>query len=228
MWIHPVPSPPSGHPFVTENGVAFLPDDAIANVHLERYVDAVVTSAGRTELLKKIYYLMKPLMPRSVQLSAQRMNARSRLRTVSFPEWPQDDSLNRFLGAALATIVETTGRMRVPFIGFWPRGHRWAACLTHDVEGTEGLRAMDRMAKIEEAHGIRSTWYIVPERYPVSPADFHAIRERGHEIGVHGLSHAGKLFSSREAFDDRAPQVNKYIREWGAVGFRSPVLYRNP
>jgi peptidoglycan/xylan/chitin deacetylase (PgdA/CDA1 family) len=54
------------------------------------------------------------------------------------------------------------------------------------------------------------------------------VRERGHEIGVHGLQHTGKLFSSRAEFEARAPRINAYVRDWGVTGFRSPATYRNP
>jgi peptidoglycan/xylan/chitin deacetylase (PgdA/CDA1 family) len=227
VWVHPLARPPGDHRFVTDGGDAFLPDDAIANVHLERYVEKDGGSL-RTEVLKRGYYILRPVMPRSVQLAAQRVNARSRLASVEFPAWPHDDSLHRFLGAALGVLLEKLGRERVPFLGFWPGRARWAACFTHDVELAPGLRAMDRFAAIEEAAGIRSTWFIVPERYPVSPADFRGLAERGHEIGVHGLNHDGRLFSSRALFTERAEKIGRYARAWGAVGFRSPSLYRNP
>jgi peptidoglycan/xylan/chitin deacetylase (PgdA/CDA1 family) len=227
IWVHPLEAG-SPAPFVTDDGHAFLPDDAIANVQLERYIPRAGGEVRKTELLKRAYYFLKPMMPRSVQLSAQRANARSRLRSVQYPEWPRDDSLRLFLHAALASVMESRGLRRVPFLGFWPRGRHWAACFTHDVEMTEGLRAMEKMAGIEEENGIRSTWYIVPERYPVSEADFEPLRRRGHEIGLHGLTHDGQLFSSRAEFSRRVPLINRYLRDWQAVGFRSPVLYRDP
>jgi hypothetical protein len=227
VWIHPLPDAPDDHPFFTDGGAAFLPDDAIANLHLERYAGKDAPGSARTAALKKIYYLLKPVMPRAMQLAAQRANARSRLASVEFPSWPGDDSLDRFLRAALGVLMGKLGIERVPFVGFWPRDAKWAACFTHDVELAEGLRAMDRFAGIEEASGIRSTWFIVPERYPVSPSDFRGLQEKGHEIGVHGLNHDGRLFSSRELFSERAEKIQRYAREWGAVGFRSPSLYRN-
>ncbi|HEX2986564.1 MAG TPA: hypothetical protein VHS06_00080, partial [Chloroflexota bacterium] len=54
------------------------------------------------------------------------------------------------------------------------------------------------------------------------------LRERGFEVGVHGLKHDGKLFSSRATFEKRAQHINRYLDEWGAVGFRSPMTHRNP
>jgi hypothetical protein len=228
VWIHPLDPAPADPAFVTDDGQAFEPDDALANVQLERYVPRDTVEARRTALLKKAYYLLKPVMPRGTQLRIQRANARARLRTVKYPAWPQDDSTDRALNAFLARVMQMQGVDRIPFLGFWPAGRRWAACFTHDVETTAGLRAMGGMAGIEEARAIRSTWYVVPERYPVRPGDFAFLRERGHEIGVHGLNHDGRLFSTRAEFSRRVPLINRYLREWGASGFRSPALHRNP
>jgi peptidoglycan/xylan/chitin deacetylase (PgdA/CDA1 family) len=54
------------------------------------------------------------------------------------------------------------------------------------------------------------------------------LKERGFEVGVHGLKHDGKLFSSRTAFEEQAKKINQYIKKWGASGFRSPFTHRNP
>ncbi|MEE9270926.1 MAG: polysaccharide deacetylase family protein [Candidatus Krumholzibacteria bacterium] len=228
VWIHPVADADQKGLFLTDDGKAtFDPENAIANLQFERYVPHSTPDARKTEFLKKVYYLLKPLMPRSLQLTAQRANARSRLASVEFPGWPQDDTLDEFLRTALRVLMERADQQRVPFIGFWPMSYHWAACFTHDVETSKGLAFSERMAALEESHGIRSTWFVVPERYPVSQADLQPLQERGHEIGVHGLNHDGKLFSSRQEFERRALKINRYIEEWGAVGFRSPALYRN-
>jgi hypothetical protein len=48
----------------------------------------------------------------------------------------------------------------------------------------------------------------------------------GFEIGVHDLKHDGKLFHSRSGFQKRAVQINRYLKEWGAVGFRSGFMLK--
>jgi peptidoglycan/xylan/chitin deacetylase (PgdA/CDA1 family) len=124
--------------------------------------------------------------------------------------------------------MQEAGVDSIPFLGFWPRGHTWAWCLTHDVDTGIGYRHIEALAAVEEARQLHSSWYFVPERYPVDRARLEELRQRGHEIGVHGLSHTGKLFSSRAEFAARLPRVNDHVRAWGAVGFRSPATYRNP
>ena len=211
-----------------DDGVPFDPDDAIGCIQFEHYVNGGVQTDGEDRRLKQLYYLLKPLMPRAAQLGLQRLNARRRLAAVEFPAWPEDATLTQLLGALMADRMRAAGTDRVPFVGFWPAGHTWAWCLTHDVELEEGQAQSEPMARVQEDRGVRGSWNIVPERYPVDRARMEALRERGHEIGVHGLQHSGKLFSSRSEFEWRCRKINKYVREWGAVGFRSPATYRNP
>src|SRR5262245_12464745 len=119
-WIHPLAPAANAGAFATDDGSAsFLPDDAIANVQLERYVAAAAGGGGaqREALLKRVYYLLKPVLPRPLQIHAQRVNARARLRSIDYPLWPHDDSLRTLLGGFLARVLEEAGLERVPFIG---------------------------------------------------------------------------------------------------------------
>jgi peptidoglycan/xylan/chitin deacetylase (PgdA/CDA1 family) len=84
------------------------------------------------------------------------------------------------------------------------------------------------LTDLEEALGFRSSFNFVPERYPLDRALMQDLRERGFEIGVHGLKHDGKLFSSKQRFEERAGRINDYLQEFGAVGFRAPLTHRNP
>ena len=54
------------------------------------------------------------------------------------------------------------------------------------------------------------------------------LRLRGFEIGVHGLKHNGKLFDSKPTFMQNAGRINKYLKEWGATGFRAELTHRQP
>ena len=53
------------------------------------------------------------------------------------------------------------------------------------------------------------------------------LKRRGFGIGVHGLKHDGKLFSSKKIFDERAPRINAYLKKWGTRGFTTPSMIRN-
>ena len=53
------------------------------------------------------------------------------------------------------------------------------------------------------------------------------LEKNGFEVGIHGLYHDGKKFNSREIFMKRAKIINRYLEEWGAVGFRAPSMHCN-
>jgi hypothetical protein len=81
---------------------------------------------------------------------------------------------------------------------------------------------------LTESFGIKGSFQIVPEkRYPVPELLLQTIRKRGFEINVHDLNHDGQLFSDRKQFWRRAERINRYARQFGALGFRSAVMYRN-
>lgn len=109
----------------------------------------------------------------------------------------------------------------------WPNNMPYSLVLTHDVETKAGVEKIDRLAKIEEALGFRSCWNIVPYKYETDAGLIRSLRERGHEIGVHGYNHDGKLFLDKKTFDARVPLINQAIEKLGAVGFRAPMVHRN-
>jgi peptidoglycan/xylan/chitin deacetylase (PgdA/CDA1 family) len=109
----------------------------------------------------------------------------------------------------------------------WPAGARFAFVLTHDVETSEGMRYIPRIAEHEERLGFRSSWNLVPYKYKIDMGLVKDLQSRGFEIGIHGYNHDGQLFSSRKLFDRRAVAINAAIRKYGAVGFRSPMVHRN-
>jgi hypothetical protein len=113
------------------------------------------------------------------------------------------------------------------YIGFWPEGKRFCFVMTHDVETAEGFANIDRLAAIERERDIRSSWNIVPRRYPYPEDKLGELAADGFEIGVHGLYHDGRLFSSRRIFDERLPALNEAFREMNSIGFRSPATHRN-
>jgi hypothetical protein len=81
---------------------------------------------------------------------------------------------------------------------------------------------------IEAQFDITSSFEIIPEvRYQVTQEFLDSIRSRGHEICIHGLNHDGHLFDSKKIFLERVVRINEYGERFGALGFRSPVMYRN-
>jgi hypothetical protein len=114
------------------------------------------------------------------------------------------------------------------FHPFWPGGQRFAFVITHDIETEEGQAHARMVANLDESFGFRSLFNFVPERYPLDHRLIEDLRQRGFEIGIHGLKHDGKLFSSYAEFLRRADRINAHLRELKAIGFRSPLMMRNP
>ena len=103
----------------------------------------------------------------------------------------------------------------------------YALVLTHDVETAEGMRLIPEIAKIEEDLGFRSSWHLVPYKYKIDRGFVNDLKARGHEIGIHGYNHDGRLFCSKSTFDRRLPLINDAIRDYNCVGFRTPMVHRN-
>jgi hypothetical protein len=116
---------------------------------------------------------------------------------------------------------------RIPFIWFWPDSASSGACMTHDVETSDGRDFCDSLMSLNEAFGIPASFQIVPEdRYVVSEQFLDSIRTRGFEVNVQDLNHDGRLYNDRSEFARRAEKINDYGRRFRSTGFRSAVLYR--
>jgi peptidoglycan/xylan/chitin deacetylase (PgdA/CDA1 family) len=173
-----------------------------------------------------LYYRLKPLMPRRVQLGLRRAYAR-RQAARDFPAWPIEDVLLRQRDERVRRRLRETGADALPVVGFWPEGRRFAAILTHDVEGPEGIENIPRVLEVERRQGFVSSWNFCGDWYPIPPGTFEAIEDAGCEVGLHGIAHDGRLFQDRATFDAYLPAIHRCIRDWGASGFRSPATHRN-
>jgi peptidoglycan/xylan/chitin deacetylase (PgdA/CDA1 family) len=174
----------------------------------------------------RLYYRLRPLLPRSLQLAVRRVYSR-RQRRRSFPRWPIEDVLVEQQYADLRRRLGDHDRRGVPIVNFWPEGRRFAFVLTHDVEGPRGVDNIGAVREVEERYGLASSWNFCAEQYPIPDGVFSRLRTAGCEIGLHGIDHQGRLFSSRARFEANLPKIHRYLREWNAVGFRSPALHRN-
>jgi hypothetical protein len=149
-------------------------------------------------------------------------------KDITFPDWPVDTTVERIHQKPLALSLRAQGLERVPFIWFWPDGFSSCAIITHDVEDPSGKDFCAGVMDLDEAAGLRSSFQLVPEnRYSVTPSFRDSITSRGFEVNVHDLKHDGRLYAEHAEFLRRAKRINNYIREFGAQGFRSGILYRN-
>ncbi len=206
----------------------FDPDEIIQNLRYERYRSALPSAPWNTHsLVRATYYGIRPLLPIAVRKHLQRF-ALKNWRDTPFPRWPVDQTVDCIFEKLMAAVLRATALPRIPFIWFWPEGHPSAAIMTHDVETSSGRDFCPRLMDIDDSYGIKSSFQLIPaERYDVPGSLLALLRKRGFEINVHDFNHDGNLFQNRDEFLRRAPRINACIREFGASGYRSGVLYRN-
>ena len=178
-------------------------------------------------LTQRLYYAMKPALPRWGTRLLRRLYRRSP-ETHFRLGWPIEARYARFQWSVARQLQQLTGRSALSFLNFWPAGYRYAFVLTHDVETADGQDRVRRLADLDASFGFRSSFNFVPERYAVDHSLVAELRDRGFEIGIHGLNHDGRLFSSRTEFLRRAQRINRHLQDFGAVGFRAPLMHRHP
>jgi hypothetical protein len=206
-------------------GGTLLPFDpgALADtLRSERYRER--DGGGVRAVARTGYYALRPLMPHALQIALRRGFARVQARTA-FPRWPLEPALHDLSDLVLAAVADAAGEP-VPYLAPWPDGHTWALVVTHDVETAAGRDGIGRVRAVEEAHGYRSSWNLVPERYEVPDALVDTLWASGNEVGVHGLRHDGHDLDTRRNLDARLPDMRRWARRWRATGFRSPATHR--
>ncbi len=172
-----------------------------------------------------LFYRLKPLIPRPLQLAARRLLIRWQ-GLPEFPAWPLDESVARLVRFYARCLLLASGSAELPFRWFWPRPHLSALIVTHDVETAEGLQLALEIADLEEERGLRSSFNIVASSYPIDRGIVRELRDRGFELGVHGLYHDRSMFSGREAFEAQQPALRDAVAMLRAQGFRSPATHR--
>jgi hypothetical protein len=226
-------SDPVGRPVASiwraADGSVFLPFDpgeVMQRFWSEAYrsIGKPAIGAGARATLVKVYYAVRPVLPRSVQIALRRRFTRVQ-RASTFPRWPIENALHD-LYERLFDLVARFAGSPVPWLDLWPDGRSWALVLTHDVETAVGYRDLHLLRDVERELGYTSSWNFVPLRYEVADDDLQALRAESCEIGVHGLLHDGRDLGSRRLLRKRLPKIREYARRWDAVGFRAPATQR--
>ena len=107
----------------------------------------------------------------------------------------------------------------------WPDGKKFAFVLTHDVETAVGLEKCRDLMQLDMDLGFRSSFNFVPEGEYQDPRQLREeLTQNGFEVGIHDLRHDGRLYQSDKEFRRNAVSINRYVAEWGAVGFRSAFM----
>src|SRR6185312_11086132 len=189
--------------------------------------DQFGTNHWKLSPLKNLYYDIKPVLPRFL-IRIMRQLYRPISKGSFSLGWPIEERYALFLWQVARLVLILTGRTSLTITPFWPASNRFALVLTHDVETKHGQNFVRAIADVEEKLGFRSSFNFVPERYEIDQSLIIELKERGFEVGIHGLKHDGKLFRSRDEFERRAKLINKYLEIFGAVGFRAPLTHRHP
>jgi hypothetical protein len=219
---------------VSTNGpsveLPFDPVQVVNNLRHERYVCNAAQSRrsiGANSLVRNLYYLARPLMPVAVRKHLQRRYFRG-WDKMPFPAWPVDFTVENIFEQLLILSMKSRNVKRLPFIWFWPEGAPSCAIVTHDVETSAGRDFCSHLMDLNDRFRIKAAFQIIPEkRYSVPQSLLDCIRKRGFELNIHDLNHDGHLMENREEFLRRAKHINRHGRRFGAMGFRSAMLYRN-
>lgn len=155
------------------------------------------------------FTLLKPFIPRRLQIMIRKALVDWRLPAFK-DVWPIDPASNR-------KPEGWTG---------WPDGKKFAFVITHDVDSQKGIDKTRSLAEIDTRLGFHSSFNFVAERYEISSELLKELSDKGCEIGQHGINHTNP-FLTRKIFLEQTGKINRYLREWNAVGFRSPSMYHN-
>jgi hypothetical protein len=206
--------------------LSFDVDEVIDNLRLERYPGCQLNEFEKA--LKRTYYWLRPLTSRRLRSYIKTLRA-GKWKKRSFPQWPVDTTVDDIADVFLMRSLQAKGIERIPFIWFWPDGARGCVSITHDVETASGKDLCPDLMDLDDSFGIKSSFQIIPEdRYTVSQSFLNQFSERGFELCVQDLNHDGRLFDDKGDFCRRAALINRFGKTYGAKGFRSAALYRNP
>ncbi len=161
-------------------------------------------------MFNEFYYQLRPYIPRRLQVLVRGMILRWKFRRYR-DIWP---------------IFEHRPQIPEKWPG-WPDGKQFAFVITHDVETEKGQERCRELMRLEQMLDFVSSFNFVPERYRVSGELRDYLTSQGFEVGVHDLRHDGKLYKSRSLFSKNALSINRYLKEWRAVGFRSGAMHHN-
>lgn len=156
------------------------------------------------------YYYFKPVVPRRLQIYLRRKIAlaKKRLQVDIWPIHPE----------AADKPQGWTG---------WPGGKKFALVLSHDVDSIKGYNKCLQLMNLELETGFKSTFNFVPKGYECSPEIRRILTVNGFQIGLHGLTHDGRIFQNKKKFNQAVPKINAFLHDWRIKGFSSPSMLGN-
>lgn len=157
----------------------------------------------------KIYYLLKPILPRSIQLLLRKMlvnKIEKKNRTI----WP----------------ISPRSNIKPSNWSGWPGNKKFCLILTHDVDTAKGQEKIEKLIHLDHSFGFKTSFGLVPDKYKLNKS---LLSQKGEnvELYVHDLKHDGKLLASENKFIENAVRINTFLKDWNAVGFRAGSMHHN-
>ncbi|HEY5315090.1 MAG TPA: hypothetical protein VIK18_21340 [Pirellulales bacterium] len=149
-----------------------------------------------------------------------RLQRRRAHRWAEFPRWPLDLSSD--------LLADLSGSAIAPQVSAPPASAPTPVILSHDLDSAAGLKNLvASFLAIEESVGARSTNFVVPCAWPLDFALLDELRDRGHEIGIHGYDHSNRTpFVSPAERKHRLDAAIPLAARYDARGYRAPSLCR--
>jgi peptidoglycan/xylan/chitin deacetylase (PgdA/CDA1 family) len=198
---------------LTEAPVSGLPDGAAQDLRLRNAYTLARPASSRLPIsYQHAPEFLRTLVARGIGVVQRR---RSHV-WAEFPRWPLDLSSDFLADLSASRAAEHQGPVPV--------------MLSHDLDSAEGLRNLvQRFLGPEEAAGARSASYVVPCKYSLDTGLLDEVRDRGHEIGIHGYDHGNRTpFAPAEERRRRLEAASALIERYGVRGYRAPSLLRTP
>ena len=107
------------------------------------------------------------------------------------------------------------------------RAAHCSATISDTLEGLLQSAWSSLFLPIEEKVGAVSSNYIVPCAWTIDHALLAEVRDRGHEIGIHGYDHSNRTpFATPDEMLRRLSAARPLIERYGIIGYRAPSLLR--
>lgn len=153
----------------------------------------------------------------------------ARWATLYFRSKKKEPSLEWPISEAGVVIASRLQQLSYPSLfPKWPDDAKSCLCLTHDIDTRNGFEHIEKIAAIEEERGLRSCWNVVLEQEPYGRRILHSLKERGHEIGCHGIRHDHRLpFIPADQLETELQSYQPIMESLNIQGFRSPALLRS-
>jgi peptidoglycan/xylan/chitin deacetylase (PgdA/CDA1 family) len=134
---------------------------------------------------------------------------------TSFPSYPIEKSVEAVLQAMSLCCGKTIAKPGLRVM------------LTHDVDEAGSVPGIAALSHAELERGVASAWFVAGKVFRSHEKQIEALKNTGHEIGLHGTQHDLRFaFLSEQRMRDRLDSVADYLERFGVAGFRSPFYLR--